>query len=533
MSEPKTLFIVDPLSDSALQVLEGVDCIRLDNRPGLPHEEKLEAARQAHGIIVRSQTKIDADFLEVCEQLEVVVRAGVGVDNIDLDAATRKGVVVQNIPEGNTRSAAEHAVALMMSLARNIPRAHQSMREGQWDRKGHVGTELEGKTLGIIGLGKIGRHVMHMATGLGMEIVGFDPFISTQLASEMGLPLAESLEDLVGRIDFLTLHVPLSPDTKHIIDAELLGKARKGLRVINCARGGIVDEKALLAAIESGVVAGAALDVYESEPPDFPELIGHPSVVATPHLGASTREAQHNVAILAARQMVAYFREGKLTSPINSLNLEPALLEEIRPYRDLAIALGGLHSQVLEGNPEKVRVQFYGDLFDGELRRYLTSAVLCGFLRDRSSQVVNPVNAHHLARESGLVIEEASGGKSRYFHQMIRVTVTGSRGERDFGATIRGQRGLRLVSMDDYHFDAVLEGSLLLIQNEDRPGMIGVVGEIISRHEVNISYMTLGRDRSGGTAVALLNLDEPAPDAVVDELRQTDGILWAHLARLS
>ncbi len=532
MSDPKILFIADPLSDDALSILNGEDCVQLENQPGLPEEEKLKLANKAHGIIVRSQTTITKEFLEVCDHLQIIVRAGVGVDNIDVEAATRKGVVVQNIPEGNTRSAAEHAVAMMMSLARNVPQAHKSLQEGKWDRKTYVGTELQGKTLGIVGLGKIGRHVLNMATGLGMKIMGFDPFISPQLAQEMGLSLAESVADLAAEVDFLSIHVPKSPETANLIDAELLSKAKKGLRLVNCARGGIVDEKALFDALEDGTVAGAALDVFEKEPPEFTDLILHPKVVCTPHLGASTKEAQQNVAIAACEQMLAFFKEGKLVSPINSLNLEPAIVEEIRPYHDLAYRLGVLHSQVSEGNPVRVRVEFFGDLFDNQLRPYLTSVVLSGFMKDRSSQEVNTINAHHLATEMGVVVEETAEGKSKYFHQMIRVHVESAKSSRSFGGTIRGQKGLRLVSLDDYHFDAVLEGSLLLIQNKDQPGMIGVVGGILSANEVNISYMSLGRDQSGGTAVALLNLDEPVSDKALEDLRSTDGILWAQQTHL-
>lgn len=531
MSASKTLFIVDPLSDAAVEILSNESSIKLENRPGLALEEKLAVAREAHGIILRSQTRIDADFLAACERLEIIVRAGVGVDNIDVAAATRKGVVVQNIPEGNIRSAAEHSIAMLLALARNIPQAVATLRGGKWDRKSFVGREVRGKVLGIVGLGKIGRQVMHMALGLGMKTVCFDPFVSPQVAEELGVPLVGSLEDLVSQVDFLSLHVPLSDETRGMVSSEVLAAARRGLYLVNCARGGIVDERALLEALESGQVGAAALDAFSKEPPDCEDLLRHERVIATPHLGASTREAQLNVATAAARQMLDYFLHGKLTSPVNTLSLEPEILAGLEPYSQLAHHLGALQSQVLEGNPSRVSVRFFGDLFDSELQRYLTAAALVGFLRDRCSQPVNPINAHHLASEMGLVVEDINEGKSKYFHQMIRVQVTDGSGVRTVGGTIRGQKGLRLVSLDDYHFDAVLEGSLLLIQNRDRPGMIGEVGKTLSDHKVNISNMSLGRDRSGGTAMALLNLDEPVPADIARDLESNDGILWARLVR--
>jgi D-3-phosphoglycerate dehydrogenase len=530
--EKKLVFVADPLSGEALERLEGVDGLEVLNAPGLARPEALEIAARAHGIIVRSQTQIDAEFLAGCARLEVVVRAGVGVDNIDVEAATRRGVVVQNVPEGNTRSAAEHTIAMMTALARNVPQAVASMRAGEWDRKSFVGTELLGKTLGVVGLGKIGRQVAHMATGLGMKIVGFDPFIAPQMSDELGIALAPSIDELIAGVDFLTLHVPLSPQTRDLVSAAVLAKARRGLFLINCARGGIVDEMGLLAALESGAVQGAALDVFAKEPPEYPELVRHPRVIATPHLGASTREAQLNVATASAQQMIDYFIEGRLTSPVNATAFAPEFLRGVEPYKELAFRLGVLQSQLGEGNPARVRLRFHGDLFDAELERYLTSATLCGFLQDRCSQPVNPVNARHLAAEMGLVVEEVAEGRSRYFHQMIRVEVESAGGARRVAGTIRGQKGLRLVALDDYHFDAVLEGTLLIIQNEDRPGMIGVIGNILAQRDVNISYMSLGRDRSGGTAIALLNLDEPVPRAIVEDLEAQPGIRWARLTKV-
>ncbi len=527
----KVLFIADKISDDALEYLAGFPDLEVDNRPGLSLAEKLEAVANADALIVRSATKVDSELLEAASCLSLVVRAGVGVDNIDLDAATRKGVVVQNVPEGNTRSAAEHTIAMMLALSRNIPEAHRSVKAGEWDRGRFVGVEFQGKTLGVIGFGKIGRHVAHMAAGLGLEILAFDPFLAPHMAEELGIELVTDLGDLASRCDFLTVHVPKTEGTSALIGSELLGKARKGLRLINCARGGIVDEAALLEAIETGQVAGAALDVFEQEPPVDRALVDHPAVVVTPHLGASTREAQVNVARSAAQLVVDYLENGKLHSPVNAVFLEPDMRERLDPYGELGRRLGRLQAQFLEGNPEHILVQYFGDMFDEpRSQNYVTAQVLSGFLGDRCSQPVNQVNARALAREQGLVVEESSEGRSRYFANMIRVELTDSSGARNLGGSIRGRKGIRLVSLDNYHFDAVLEGWMVIAANEDRPGMIGTIGQVLSSHEVNISSMSLGRDQSGGTALSVINLDDPEEKklpAVAEELTGREGILWA------
>jgi D-3-phosphoglycerate dehydrogenase len=528
----KTIYIADKLSQEAVDVLSSESCIHIENQPGLPLEEKLELVRRCHGLIVRSATQVDEALLAVAENLEVVVRAGVGIDNIDVNAATRKGVVVQNVPEGNTRSAAEHTVAMILSLARNVPQACADLRAGRWERTKYVGTELQGKTLGLVGVGKIGAQVLQMAQGLGMSAIIYDPYISPQKADEMGVKMATTIEELVAAVHFLTVHVPLVPETRNLISADLLAKARPGLFVINCARGGIVDEDGLVAALESGQVKGAALDVFSTEPPENRKLLDHPGVVVTPHLGASTREAQSNVAVGAAQLLLDYFVHGRLGSPINTISLAPDLRAGVQPFFDLAYRLGRLQSQLLEGNPSRFRIRLFGDMFEGELIHYLKSAALSGFLEDRSAQPVNAINAQHLASEKGIAVEEVSEGRSKYFHEMIKIVVEDSAGRREVGGTIRGHRGLRLVSLNEYQFDAVLEGRLLIVQNEDRPGMIGTIGNTLASHKANVSSMSLGRDQSGGNAVALLNLDNDVDSRVVEQLAQSEGIIDVKLVRL-
>jgi D-3-phosphoglycerate dehydrogenase len=529
MTENKVLFIADKVSDDALRVLQDVP-IEVDYRPGLPLEQKLAAARKATALIVRSETKVDKSFLSSVDKLELIVRAGVGVDNIDVECATRKGIVVQNVPDGNVRSAAEQTIALLLGLARNLPQASASMKQGKWERKEFVGVEVQGKTLGVVGLGKIGRHVVHMANGLGMKILAFDPYVAPRVAEEMNLELVGDLALLVEKVDFLTVHVPATAGTKGLIGEEILRRAKPGIRIINCARGGIVDEGALLHALEDKRVAGAALDVFVEEPPGLTPLVAHPRVIVTPHLGASTREAQENVAISAAHQAIDYLLHRKLHSPVNVIMLDPELREGMDPYRELALKLGRLQAQLLEGNPVRIVLKYYGDLFAGNAQSYISNSVLEGFLSKSAAQPVNVVNSRALAKDQGLAVEERSEGKSRYFVNMLKVELTDAVGSREVGGAIRGRSGLRLVSLNNYHFDAVLEGNMIIIANRDRPGMIGVLGTILGSHKVNISYMSVGRDQTGGTAISVVNVDQTIPREALEDLRAQEGILWVKSA---
>ncbi|MGQ9588940.1 MAG: phosphoglycerate dehydrogenase [Planctomycetota bacterium] len=531
MAEEKIVFIADKISEDALRILRDAG-IAFDYRPGLPPEEKKAAVSRARALIVRSDTKATKEFLDSATALELIVRAGVGVDNIDVDAATRRGIVVQNVPEGNVRSAAEHTIALLLALARNVPQGTMTMKEGKWERSKLMGVEVLGKALGIVGLGKIGRHVAQMANGLGFRVLAHDPFVAPRLAQELNVELVPDLKDLVARVDFLTVHVPLSPATKKLVNAELLERAKPGLRLVNCARGGVVDEAALVKALDENRVAAAAVDVFENEPPGLTPLVAHPRVISTPHLGASTREAQENVAIAAAHQVVDYFLLKKLHSPVNAIVLDPELRERMAPYRELALRLGRLQAQLLEGNPVRVAIKYYGEIFDERIQRYITNSVLEGFLGSRSEQPVNVINARALAKEQGLTVEERSEGKSRYFVAMVRVEVEDNAGKREVGGTIRGRSGLRLVSLDAYQFDAVLEGTMLITANKDKPGMIGVIGNALAAGNVNISNMSLGRDRTGGTALSLLNVDDPVPEEVLRDLRAHEGILWSRVVEI-
>jgi D-3-phosphoglycerate dehydrogenase len=428
------------------------------------------------------------------------------------------------------RSAAEHTIALILALARNVPQANASMKEGKWERGKFLGTEVRGKVLGVIGLGKIGRHVVQMANGLGFKILAHDPFVAPRMAEDLNVELVGDLGELASQVDFLSVHVPSTPETRALIGEEILARAKPGLRVINCARGGIVDEQALLKALDDGRVAAAALDVFATEPPGATPLVGHPRVIVTPHLGASTREAQESVAIGAAEQVIDYLLHKKLHSPVNAVVLDPELTEGMQPYRELALRLGRLQAHLLEGNPIRIVIKYFGDLFDPKVQSYIANSVIEGFIARRAAQPVNVINARALAKEQGLAVEERSEGKSRYFVNLLRVEVTDGVGSREVGGAIRGRSGLRLVSLGTYQFDAVLEGNMLIIANRDQPGMIGVLGNVLASHRINISYMCLGRDKTGGTALSVVNVDEPATPAVLEDLRSREGILWAKAA---
>ena len=526
MTEKKAVFIADKLSEDALRVLKDAG-IEADYRPGLPIDQKTAAVRLARALVVRSETKVDRALLDAAERLELIVRAGVGVDNIDVEAATRKGIIVQNVPDGNVRSAAEHTIALILALARNVPQATLSMKEGKWERGKFLGVEVQGKVLGVVGLGKIGRHVVQMANGLGFRVLARDPYVAPRMAEELNVELVKDVGDLVSRVDFLTIHVPASPETMNLIGEDVLRKAKPGIRIINCARGGIVNEAALLAALDENRVAAAALDVFAEEPPGLTPLVSHPRVIVTPHLGASTREAQENVATAAAQQIVDYLLHRKLASPVNAVVLDAELREGMLPYRELALKLGRLQAQLLEGNPVRIAIKYFGDLFAERVQSYITNSVLEGFLGRRSAQPVNVINSRALAKEQGLSVGERTEGKSRYFVNMVKVQVDDEVGSREVGGAIRGRSGLRLVSLDGYQFDAVLEGAILITANQDRPGMIGILGDLLGSHNINISNMSLGRDKTGGTAISLVNVDEPIPQEVVADLRSREGIVWA------
>jgi D-3-phosphoglycerate dehydrogenase len=507
---PRVL-IADKLESTGIELLTAAG-IDVDNRPGLKGDELKVALRAADAVICRSQPKLTAEYFDDPGKLRAVARAGVGVDNIDVPAATRKGVVVMNTPGGNTVSAAEHTIALLLALARRIPVADATMKAGGWDRNKFVGTEVAGKTLGVVGLGRIGREVARRAKAMDMRVIALDPFVTAAKAAELGYETAANLDELLPKVDFLTLHVPGGDKTKSLIGPRELGLMKKTARVLNVARGGIVDEKALADALAAGTIAGAGVDVFSAEPigADNP-LLKAPNVVLTPHLGASTLEAQENVAIEAAQLIVDFLKRGQIANAVNMAAVNPAELAEVRPYVDLARRLGLLQAQIAQGAIRKAALTYRGELA-GQKTRLLTAAFTAGLLEYRLSGGVNLVNAELLARERGIEIAESSSPKKGDFAALLHTEVETEQGTTTAAGTLFGDQFVRLVQLGPFRMEGYLDGVLLVFTHRDEPGLIGFVGTIFGTHKVNIAQMTVGRQAPGGEAIGILNLDSPPPE---------------------
>jgi D-3-phosphoglycerate dehydrogenase len=514
---PRVL-ISDKLETSGLELLRAAG-IDLDERHDLTGSALQEAFRAADGVIVRSGTRVTAELLENPGRLRAVVRAGVGVDNIDVAAATRRGIVVMNTPGGNTISTAEQTITLLLALARHIPSADASVRQGKWERGKFVGTQLAGKTLGIVGLGRIGREVARRAVGLDLKVVGFDPFMAPDKAAQLGIESVTGLDQLLPRCDFLTVHTPLTDETRGLIGARELALLRRGSRVLNCARGGIIDEKALAEALASGHIAGAALDVFTAEPPpaDHP-LLKLPNVVVTPHLGASTVEAQESVAREAAQLLIDFLTKGVVQFAVNMAAVDRTELEELRLYVDMARRLGLLHAQMCQGAIRRAELSYRGEVARRGTR-LITAAFTAGLLEQRLADTVNIVNAELLARERGIDIVEQSNPRKGDFSTLIKAEVVTDKKSYTAAGTLFGNEYLRLVQIGPFHLDAYLDGIMLIFTHRDVPGLIGFIGTIFGKHGVNIAQMTVGRQLPGGEAIAILNLDSQPPEAALKEVR--------------
>jgi D-3-phosphoglycerate dehydrogenase len=513
---PRVL-ICDKLEDAGLEILRTAG-IELDNRPGLKGTDIVAAIRAADAAIVRSGTRITAELLENSGKLRCVVRAGVGVDNIDVPTATRRGVIVMNTPSGNTVSAAEHTIALLLAVSRHVPAADASMKAGKWDRSKFLGTQVAGKTLGVIGLGRIGREVARRAVGLDMQVIGFDPLVTPEKAAEFGIKAVATRDELLPKCDFLTLHIPLLPDTKDFIGAAELALMPKGARLLNVARGGVVNEPALADALSRGHIAGAGLDVFEQEPPpaDSP-LMKAPNVVLTPHLGASTVEAQEAVAVEAANLLVDYLKRGVVQCAVNMAAVNRAELDEMRHFVDLARRLGLFQAQTALGSIRKATLQFRGDLAKRNTR-LLSAAFTAGLLERHMADSVNVVNAPVLARDRGIEVVTSTSETRGDFANLLYTEVETEKGKFVAAGTLFGDRFLRLVQIGEYRLDAYLDGILMVFPHQDVPGLIGFLGTECGRHHVNIASMNLGRLKPGGDAVAVLNLDQDPPQDVLQTI---------------
>jgi len=528
------VLITDNLSPAGLKLLEEIPEIEPVVRSGLSPDEVREALQDVDGIIIRSGTKLTPELLEGQSRLRVIVRAGVGVDNIDLAAATREGIVVMNTPAGNTTSTAEHTVAMMMALSRNIGPASASMAAGKWERKKFTGTQLAGKTLGIIGLGRIGQAVAHRARALKMTVIGFDPFLSPERAAEQGIELEREVDRVVERCDFLTVHTPLTDETRGLINAERIAKMKPGVRIINCARGGIVDENDLADAIEAGQVAGAALDVFVQEPPENSRLTSLSGVLATPHLGASTDEAQELVAIEAAEIITGFLLRNEVRYAINMAPITAAEMGELHRYLDLGHRLGLLLAQQnRSGGLQSARIAYRGEVASKQTN-LITAAFAAGLLEGALDESVNIVNAEMVARERGIKLTESSSSETGNFSTMITATIVTDDGEYIAAGTIFGNEFLRLVRLGPFQLEAYLDGLLLIYRHRDVPGLIGSIGTICGKYGVNIASMALGRERDepGGDSVAVLNLDnEPSAETLAQMAAHPD-VSGVQLVRL-
>jgi D-3-phosphoglycerate dehydrogenase len=526
---PKVL-VTDRLAAEGLSILEESTALEVVNAPGLAPGDLLEAIRDAHGLVIRSGTKVTAEVIDAARELRIIGRAGIGVDNVDVAAATERGIVVVNTPEGNNITTGEHALALLVSLARHIPQATASMKSGQWEKGRFQGLELYHRTLGVLGLGNIGRVVASRAQGLGMQVLAYDPFIPAEVAQKLDIELA-SLDEVFRRADAITVHVPRTKDTTGLLDAAAFAKMKPGVLIVNAARGGIVDEAALFEALESGHVGGAALDVFSVEPPppDHP-LIGHERVICTPHLGASTGQAQLNVAVAVAEQVRDYLEDGVVRNAVNVPSLSPELLERVGPYIRLAEKLGSFQGQLAAGPVDEIEIEYAGEVADFQVAP-ITVAVLKGLL-EPVNEGVNMVNAPILARDRGIRTLESKSSRSEDFASVITTRVrSGGRMRLIAGAIFHGGQP-RIVRIDDFMLEAIPEGPTILLHNHDQPGVVGIVGSLLGDEGVNISRMQLALISERDEAAMLVNV-HPAPSAgTMTRLRELPATIDVQLLDL-
>ena len=528
------IVVADDLPASSLDLLRSEPGWTVDARTGRSADALAADLADADALLVRSATKVDARLLAAAPRLRIVARAGTGVDNVDVDAASSRGILVVNAPGANSISVAEHACALMLALARSVPAADRAMKDARWEKKRFVGTELRGKTLGIAGLGRIGQEVAQRARAFGMRVVAHDPYISSEVASGLGVELL-SLDEVCAAADYLTLHLPATAETRHLFDDARFARCRPGLRLVNTARGELVDESALRRAIESGIVGAAALDVFETEPPSDWSLAQLPQVIATPHIAASTEEAQELVGIETAATVRDFLRDGAVRNAVNFPSIPAGELQRLQPWIRLTDRLGGVVSQMGAARIEALGVRYYGALVESRGLDVLAASAAAGVLRPILSSGVSIVNARAAARARGIDIVESRSTRSRHFHSLVSIKLQTDAGERWVEGTVFEPGSPRLVSVRGVDVEAPLGGTMIIIANEDRPGVIGEVGTILGRHGVNIASFALGRNAGG--AIGVVNVDEEpaAPrtlDRAVEELRKVQAIREAHVVRL-
>ncbi len=519
------ILIADPVAPECVAVLAADPRVAVDELPGLSAEDLVHRIGDYDALIVRSGTQVTRTIIEAGTRLKAIGRAGTGVDNIDVEAATARGVVVMNAPSGNTIAATEHTLSMMLALARRIPEADRSLKAGEWRRGQFIGVELMGKTLGVLGLGRIGREVAKRAAAFGMRIIAHDPYVAPGPLEMPGVEMAP-FETLLAESDFLTLHVPLTPDTHHLIGQAAFAQMKPGMRLINVARGGVVDEGALLQALESGRVAGAALDVFEEEPPGRNPLLVRDDIIVTPHLGASTREAQELVAVAVAEQVLDYLRGRPARNAVNLPPLTPEMGERVRPFIALAERLGAMQAQLATGPPRAVHVRFAGEVTELETE-VIALGLYKGLLVHSLGDRVNVVNCRNILRERNVTVNHTRSDDAGEFSSLIQVTVESEGGTHTLGGTFRRDSSFRLTEVDGYPIDAGLYGSMIVLKNLDVPGVVGRLGTILGNRRVNIAFMTWGRrGERGQDALTVINIDSRLGPEAIQELAADPTVLW-------
>ena len=525
------VLISDSLSKEAVEILQKEKEFSVDVNTKLTPEELKKVIKEYDALVVRSSTKVTKDLIDAADKMKIIGRAGVGLDNVDVGAASKKGIIVVNTPAGNTISTAEHAFTMMLALSRNIAQADLSMKKGEWERKKFMGHEVYGKTLGIIGLGRIGTEVAKRALVFGMKVLAYDPYLSMDKAKELGIEPA-SLDEIYKNADYITVHTPLTDETRHMISEKQFAMMKKDVRLINCARGGIIDEDALAVALEAGKVAGAAFDVYEKEPPakDM-KLLKSDKVVLAPHLGASTEEAQANVAIEVAEIVRDALLTGCVKNAVNAPCLDPEMCKVMDPYMKLAEKMGSMQAQLVDGHVKTVKIKYVGDLLKYDLSPF-TLSLIKGMLTPILQETVNFVNSMVIAKDRGINITETRMAETQDFANLIIVDVETDKMKSSLMGTLFTKVDPRIVKINDSYVDAVPEGFMLVMSNKDVPGIIGQIGTILGKNSVNIAGMSFGREEKGGKAVSVLNVDSDVPKNVLDEIRKAENIFSVKLVKL-
>jgi D-3-phosphoglycerate dehydrogenase len=519
------VLVSDNISAKGVEILKKAG-LEVDIKTGMKPDELMACIGEYHGLVIRSATKVTAEVIDAATNLKVIGRAGSGLDNVDKAAASKKGIVVMNTPGGNTVTTAEHTIAMLFAVARSIPQATASMKAGKWEKKKFMGVELFNKTLGILGLGAIGGQVAKKALGLEMNVIAYDPFLSEEKAREMGIRKM-TVNEIFVESDFITIHAPLTADTKNLINANTISTMKNGVRIINCARGGIINEQDLCEALKSGKVAGAALDVFEKEPPDGNPLLTLDNLICTPHLGASTEEAQENVALAVAEQIADYLVHGTIRNAVNFPSIPSDQIPRLQPYITLAEKLGSFASQMFAGGAKEIVVEYHGDAATVNTAP-VTIAALKGYLTPILLETVNFVNAPFIAKERGIEVKEVKSSEAGDYQSMIALRVKSKDKEIYLAGTLFSKKDPRVILIDNFKVEIVPDDVLLLIYNNDKPGVIGNIGNTLGKNNINIARMHFGRESAGGRAISVVSIDSTPSAEVMDEVRKLPNILSVH-----